>query len=57
MNYAVGPDFEKIVERFAQTTDAVIESVSRLIPQEFPARVSHPVFEGMRRHAAILKAG
>lgn len=55
--YAVGAAFEDVVSRYAGSTDAVIAAVAGGLPAGFATRMSDPIFDGVRRHARILRAG
>jgi len=43
-----------IMQETAANTDSVIESVSALLPTEFPDKVAGPIFAGLREQAQKL---
>ena len=46
-----------IMQETAANTDSVIESVSALLPTEFPDKVAGPIFAGLREQAQKLLSG
>ncbi len=47
---------ERLIEEVVGATDAVINKVGMLLPNDFPMDVAESVFEGMRRHSVRLAA-
>lgn len=47
---------ERLIEESVVATNAVIDKVSMLLPNDFPIDVAESVFKGMRRHSVRLAA-
>ena len=47
---------ERLIEEVVGATDAVINNVGTLLPNDFPMDVAESVFEGIRRHSVRLAA-
>jgi len=45
---------ERLIEEVVESTDAVIASVSKLLPETFPGDLAEAVFNGMKSHSAKL---
>jgi len=54
---ALGPDFEPVIEDFIQRAPGVVAAVSRILPANFPAGVSDPIFQGLLNQTKRLAAG
>lgn len=50
------PVAERLIEEIVVATNAVIDKVSMLLPNDFPIDVAESVFKGMRRHSVRLAA-
>jgi serine/threonine-protein kinase HipA len=53
---AMGEDFESTIKQVLKAVPNVLEELPKLIPADFPASVSEPIFEGIRRQAQRLAA-
>ena len=51
------PRFDAVLSGLAGWAEHAIERVASELPEHFPASVSGPVFEGVRRSARLLLAG
>ncbi len=51
-----GTDAESIIERLIERTPTVIDTVTALLPDDFPPRVAERIFGGLRRSAALLES-
>jgi serine/threonine-protein kinase HipA len=51
-----GADVESIVERLVAQTPAVIDTVSSLLPEDFPNKVADRIFQGLKFSAGKLEA-
>lgn len=47
---------EQLIEEIIASTDAVIEEVSKLLPDNFPMDLAEDIFGGMKKHCARLAA-
>ncbi len=45
---------EKMLEEVLSQVDAVINSVSKILPRSFPEHISSPIFEGMQKFTKML---
>jgi serine/threonine-protein kinase HipA len=45
---------EQLIEEITASTDAVINEVSKLLPDNFPADLAEAIFAGMKKHCAKL---
>ena len=51
---AMGEDFENTIKQVLKAVPNVLDELPKLIPADFPASVSEPIFEGIRRQALRL---
>jgi serine/threonine-protein kinase HipA len=51
---SMGAGFAAVLEGLARWAERAIDSVAAQLPKDFPASVSGPVFEGVRRSARVL---
>jgi len=54
--HALGASFDAVLSGLATWAEPAIERVTAELPDRFPASVSGPVFEGLRRSARLLGA-
>jgi serine/threonine-protein kinase HipA len=54
--HAVGAGFDAVLTGLAGWTERAVADVAATLPAGFPASVSEPVFEGVRRSALALGA-
>ena len=47
---------EQLIEEIIESTDAVINEVSKLLPDNFPMDIAEAIFSGMKKHCAKLAA-
>ena len=45
---------ERLIEEIIESTDAVINEVSKLLPENFPMDLAEAIFSGMKKHCARL---
>jgi serine/threonine-protein kinase HipA len=45
---------EQLIEEIIESTDAVINEVSKLLPDNFPMDIAEAIFSGMKKHCAKL---
>ena len=45
---------EQLIEEIIESTDAVINEVSKLLPDNFPMDLAEAIFGGMKKHCAKL---
>lgn len=45
---------EQLIEEIIESTDAVIDEVSKLLPDNFPMDIAEAIFGGMKKHCAKL---
>jgi len=45
---------EQLIEEIIDSTDAVINDVSKLLPENFPMDLAEAIFSGMKKHCAKL---
>jgi len=46
---------EQLIEEIIESTDAVINEVSKLLPDNFPMDLAESIFSGMKKHCAKLE--